>query len=110
MRTYISKKHHLLLGIICLSVFSSTFLNADIVFLSDRDGSVPTYECEVYTMDDFGRNVQRLTNDLLYKARPRWSPNGGKIVFAVEIIKPRQTAWGPDQTVELFIIDIILKS
>lgn len=105
MRTSISKKHNLLLGIICLCVFSSTFLNADIVFLSDRDGSVPTYECEVYTMNDFGGNAQRLTNDLLYKARPKWSPNGRKIVFAVEIVKPRQNDWEQDQTVELFIMD-----
>ena len=92
-------------AVICLCVFSSTFLNADIVFLSDRDGNRPTYECDVYVMGDNGENVQRLTTDLLYKARPSFSPNGSQIAFAVEVIKPRQKNWGPDQTVELFVIN-----
>lgn len=104
MRRPILKKSNFIFAIIGLCVFSSTFLNADIVFLSDRDGKVPVFECEVYTMDDYGGNAHRLTTDLLYKARPAWSPNGSKIAFAVEIVKPRQKDWGPDQTVELFLM------
>ena len=105
MRFPILHRPNLNFAVICLCVFSSTFLNADIVFLSDRDGSIPTYECDVYVMDDNGVDVRRLTTDLLYKARPHFSPNGSQIVFAVELIKPRQKDWGPDQTIELFIMN-----
>lgn len=96
---------YLTLVVVLIFIVSATCISADVVFLSDRDGSVPTYECDVYTMDDTGGNVHRLTKDLLYKAKPAWSPNGSQIAFAVEVIKARQKDWEPDQTVELFVIN-----
>ena len=101
----IFKRPNLFFAMLCFCIFSATFLKADIVFLSDRDGSPRTYECDVYTMDDNGGNVHRLTKDSLYKFSPAWSPNGSQIAFGVEVMKPHHKDWGPDQTVELFLIN-----
>ena len=35
----------------------------------------------LFTMNDDGYNVQRLTNDSFSYIEPRWSPDGNKLVF-----------------------------
>lgn len=48
-----------------------------IVFVSERDGNP-----EIYTSDDQGEDVQRLTHNNSIESTPRFSPGGGKMVFA----------------------------
>jgi len=50
--------------------------NAKIVFTSNRDGSR-----QIYSMNADGSNQTRLSNSTANDDRPRWSPNGSKIVF-----------------------------
>ncbi len=47
-----------------------------ILFVTTRDGNN-----EIYAMDTNGENLRRLTSQLARHARPRWSPNGKKILF-----------------------------
>ncbi len=99
MRITILNKPNVIFGVICFCVLSSTLLDADIVFLSDRDGKIPVFDSEVYTMDDYGNNVVRLTSNLLYKSRPVWSPDGSKIAYGVMLTK------GVHDLEEIFVID-----
>lgn len=48
-----------------------------IVFQSNRDGNF-----EIYSMEDDGTNLRRLTNSLSYDVTPSWSPDGSRILFA----------------------------
>ncbi len=68
-----------------LFVLIAAVASAEIVFISDRDGSIDIYESDIYVMDDEGRRVRRITNDLLYKSRPRWSPDGAQITFSADL-------------------------
>lgn len=56
---------------------------------------------EIYIMDDDGDNIQRLTNNTLYDAEPRWSPNGKYIAFVRE-----QERVTNEQNIDLFIMNI----
>jgi len=53
-------------------------------FLSDRDGGL-----EVYIMDDTGHYLRRLTHDDQNYSRPRFSTDGGRVLFST--IGTRQT-------------------
>jgi len=66
----------LLLGFI-LAGCSETGRKGKIVFQSNRDG-----DFEIYSMNDDGTNLQRLTNSPAYDICPAWSPDGSQIVFA----------------------------
>jgi len=48
-----------------------------IVFQSNRDGNF-----EIYSMNDDGTNLIRLTNSISYDVSPSWSPDGSHILFA----------------------------
>jgi TolB protein len=66
-----------ILSIICsLTLFVSMFSAAEILFYSSRTGNH-----EIYTMNDDGSRIQRLTDNPLADRKARWSPDGRKIVF-----------------------------
>ena len=50
--------------------------NSKIVFTSNRDGCT-----QIYVMNSDGSGLVRLTNNTSNDDNPRWSPNGGKILF-----------------------------
>lgn len=56
---------------------SKTALRGRIVFQSNRDGNF-----QIYSMNDDGASVQRLTTSHSYDVSPSWSPDGKRIVFA----------------------------
>lgn len=47
-----------------------------LAFASDRDGNY-----EIYTMNDDGSGLTRLTNDPAEDSRPSWSPDGTRVAF-----------------------------
>lgn len=66
-----------ILSIICsLTLLVSPFAAAEILFFSSRTGNH-----EIYTMNDDGSRIRRLTDNPLADRAPRWSPDGRKIVF-----------------------------
>ena len=73
----IPRRFLLILSIICsLTLFVSMFSAAEILFYSSRTGNH-----EIYTMNDDGSRIQRLTDNPLFDRRARWSPDGRRIVF-----------------------------
>ena len=73
----IPKRFFPMLSVICsLTLLVSTFAAAEILFYSSRTGNH-----EIYTMNDDGSRIQRLTDNPLADRVPRWSPDGRKIVF-----------------------------
>lgn len=105
MRTFIFHKLNLIAVVYSFMILLPSIINADIVFLSDRDAGIQTRANDVYRMSDSGNNIRRLTTDLLFKSHPVFSPDGSQIAFAVEIVKPGGKPWEPQQTVELFIMN-----
>ena len=78
----ISKRFLPVLSVICsLTLLVSTFAAAEILFYSSRTGNH-----EIYTMNDDGSHIQQLTDNPLADKRPRWSPDGKKIVFERGIV------------------------
>ena len=76
----ISRRFLPMLSVICsLTLLVSTFAAAEILFYSSRTGNH-----EIYTMNDDGSRIQRLTDNPLADRLPRWSPDGRKIVFTRE--------------------------
>ena len=67
---------------------------AAIVFYSTRDGN-----CDIYVMNDDGSHVTPLTNTPLKEYLPRWSPDGGRIVFERDL----RSAQG--QQFDIFLMD-----
>lgn len=47
-----------------------------IAFVSKRDGN-----CEIYTINDDGTDIKRLTNSKDDDLKPQWSPDGAKILY-----------------------------
>ncbi len=105
MRTFIFHKLNLIVVAFSFIILSPILVNADIVFLSDRDAGSQTRAADVYTMSDSGNNTRRLTTDSLYKSHPVFSPDGSQIAFAVELVKPGGKPWEPQQTLELFLMN-----
>jgi Tol biopolymer transport system component len=56
---------------------TGTSSRGKVVFQSSRDGNF-----EIFSMNDDGSNVQRLTNSPAYDVSPSWSPDGSHILFA----------------------------
>ncbi len=56
---------------------TSTSQKGRIVFQSNRDGNF-----QLYSMNDDGTSLRRLTNSPSYDVSPSWSPDGKRIVFA----------------------------
>jgi Tol biopolymer transport system component len=50
--------------------------NCNLVFVSDRDGNP-----EIYSCNDDGSNIHRLTNDAGTDDQPAWSPDGSQVAF-----------------------------
>ena len=75
-----NRRHFILAGVI---VFGLTLVmvcvdaQAQIAFMSDRDG-----DYEIYVMDVNGKNPRRLTNSRHADWHPSWSPDGKQIVFS----------------------------
>lgn len=65
-----------LLFIFLFSLFFAATANTKIVFDSDRDGNM-----EIYTMNDDGSHLRRVTDNPLRDDRPLWSLDGRKIAF-----------------------------
>ena len=73
----IPKRFLPILPLMCsLVLLTSTFATAEILFYSSRTGNH-----EIYTMNDDGSRMQRLTDNPLADRVPRWSPDGKEIVF-----------------------------
>ena len=76
----ISKRFLPMLSVICgLTLFISPFAAAEILFYSSRTGNH-----EIYTMNDDGSRIRRLTDNPLADKEARWSPDGKNIVFGRE--------------------------
>ena len=89
----ISKRFLRMLSVICsLMLFVSTFAAAEILFYSSRTGNH-----EIYTMNDDGSRIRRLTDNPLADRLPRWSPDGREIVF--------ERAFTPENR-KIFIMDV----
>ncbi|MDJ0752625.1 MAG: DPP IV N-terminal domain-containing protein [Ardenticatenaceae bacterium] len=51
-----------------------------ILFYSNRD-NLPNYIYDIYLMEEDGKNIKRLTNDVESSIAPSWSPDYKKIAF-----------------------------
>jgi len=70
--------HILILGLLLInSPVLAQFADADILFMSDRDGNR-----EIYVMSADGSIVRRLTNHPAEDTDPTWSPDRQQIAFA----------------------------
>lgn len=58
---------------------------ADIVFTSNRDGQLASFDNEIYVMNDDGSNVRRITHDGYRKRVIRWSPDGRHLLFSRDV-------------------------
>lgn len=70
---------HTLRTMLCVSLIllvCAMTANAKIVFSTGRDGIY-----QIYVMDDNGRNIRSISDNLYSDWRPIWSPNGRQIAF-----------------------------
>ena len=69
----------------CLFVCISTLASAKIIFDAKREDNF-----EIYTINDDGSDLERLTYHQRYDHCPRWSPDGKQIVFVRRFDEARQ--------------------
>ena len=74
-------------------------VEAKIVFTSKRDGDTDNH---IYLMEDDGSNVRRLTDPAFYDTRPRWFPDGRKILFQ----RDHSRGNGAKENAEFLILDL----
>ena len=87
-----------MLSVICsLTLLVSMFSAAEILFYSSRTGNH-----EIYTMNDDGSRIRRLTDNPLADKYPRWSPDGKKIVFERSLAPKDLLA---DRESKIFVMD-----
>lgn len=67
----------LLLLVAAVAGCTKTVPRGKIVFQSNRDGNF-----QIYSMNDDGTSLKRLTNSPSYDVSPSWSPDAKRIVFA----------------------------
>jgi len=71
-------------GVVC------AFVQRDIVFTTDRNGSLPCSTCpienrgEIYAIDADGSGLVRLTRQPGWDAQPAWSPDGTRIAYTTD--------------------------
>ena len=85
-----------LLSFLCFFLYPFNS-QADIAFISDRDGKT-----DIYVMNDHGGNIRRITDTPYAQADVTWSPDGSQIAFTTELRSGRP---GEPQHVEIFIIN-----
>ena len=76
-------------------------VDAKIVFCSKRNGDT---DFHIYLMDDDGGNVERLTDPAFYDTRPRWFPDGRRVLFQRD--HSRGSGIGSEQNSEFLILDL----
>ena len=72
----------------------ATIANTKIVFYSKRDGN-----SEIYTMNDDGSHLRRITNNLTSDYVPLWTPDGKTLTFL------RSTMKGGQRTSEVILMN-----
>ena len=81
-----------LLLLLCVSQ-----VQAEIAFLSDRDG-----KSDIYVMNDHGGNIRRLTDTPFTQLDLAWSPDGTQIAFATDLSSAEK---GKPQQVDIFLMN-----
>lgn len=89
-----------------LIVFLNSLSQARLIFQSLRDApSDHRKYWELYSMEDDGSDVKRITHNLYWESQPDVSPDGKRIVFAIHY-HPDSLASETDSGFEIAVMDI----